>query len=100
METTMRSTLHSYTPLLGVGLALGVVADWLFLDRWIGISAPLFVAGCLVSLLLFGRRAGRPATRANLWLGGAALIFSMFIAVRDEPMLVALNIVAVLGLLL
>ncbi len=95
----MRSSLH-LSSLLFAGLALGVAADWLFVDRWIGVSAPLFVGAALLTLVSLGVREQRRPTWAKLWLGGAAFVFAAALAVRDEPMLIALNLMAVFGLLL
>src|ERR1051325_6670937 len=96
MEVPLRSPKH----VLLLALLLGVSADRLFTGRWIGISAPLFVAAGLLALSWLSAAEGRPPTRANLWLGGAALLFAGFCALRDAPVLVALDAVAVVGLLL
>ncbi|MBA3946122.1 MAG: DUF4173 domain-containing protein [Herpetosiphonaceae bacterium] len=86
--------------LLLLALLLGLSADRLFVGRWLGLSAPLFVAADLLALAWLSRAEGRPPTRANLWLGGATLLFASFLAVRDAPVLVVLDSVAVVGLLL
>jgi hypothetical protein len=86
--------------LLLAALALGVCADQLFYGRWLGVSAPLFVAlgiGTLASLAAAEQRA---PTRANLWLAGAALFFALCLAWRDAPALVALNLLVLMGLLI
>jgi hypothetical protein len=85
--------------LLLIALALGLCADQLFYGRWIGVSAPLFVSLGLAALASLGAAEQRAPTRANLWLGAAALFFALCLAWRDAPLLVALNVLAVLGLL-
>ncbi|MBX0327514.1 DUF4173 domain-containing protein [Oscillochloris sp. ZM17-4] len=93
------TSLRSPNTLLGVALLLGVCADLLFYGRGVGVSAPIFVTLGLSALLLISRGEDRPAG-ANLWLGAAALSFATWLAVRAEPMLVALNLLALAGLLL
>ena len=99
-STPASAALRSPLVLLLAALALGVLADRWFVDRWVGVSAPLFVLLGLAFLLWRAWAEGRPPTRANLWMGAAALLFAGLIAVRDTPTLVFLNVVAVVGLLL
>ncbi|HWQ12435.1 MAG TPA: DUF4173 domain-containing protein [Roseiflexaceae bacterium] len=96
----MHSTLRSPTRLLLAALALGALADLLFYGRHLGISAPLFVGLGLATLGWLARAEGRPPTRANLWLGGAALLFALLLALREDPTLTFLNLCATAGLLL
>jgi hypothetical protein len=86
--------------LLLAALALGVCADQLFYGRWLGVSAPLFVSLGLAALASLAAAEERAPTRANLWLGGAALFFALCLAWRDAPALIALNLLALFGLLL
>jgi hypothetical protein len=95
----MHASLRSPSRLLLAALALGLAADLLFHGRALGISAPLFVALGLGLLLWRSRAEGRPPTSANLWLGGAALLFALLIAVRADLFLTALNLCACAGLL-
>lgn len=96
----MQSPLRSPSTVLLLALLLGLAADYLFYGRWVGISAPLFVALGLLALGWLSRAEDRPPTRANLWLGGAALLFAGFMALRDAPALVVFNAMATVGLLL
>lgn len=93
------NSLRSPQLILAAALLLGVLADLLFYGRAVGVSAPIFVSIGLLALLAVAAREGRPGG-ANLWLGGAALSFAAWLAVRAEPMLVALNLLALVGLLL
>ncbi|HEU5101456.1 MAG TPA: DUF4173 domain-containing protein [Roseiflexaceae bacterium] len=86
--------------LLLTAVALGVCADQLFYGRWLGVSAPLFVSLGLAALASLAVAEQRAPTRANLWLGGAALFFALCLAWRDAPALIALNLLALFGLLL
>lgn len=96
----MSLQLRSSRSVILASLLLGVSADRLFVGRWFGVSAPLFVGGGLLALAWLSAAERRPPTRANLWLGALALVFAGFVAVRDAPTLVFLNVVATLGLLL
>lgn len=96
----MDQSLHHPGRTLLVALGLGVCADWLFYDRWLGLSAPLFVLLCLLALAGLSMNEERLPRLANLWPGAAALFFAGCLALRDEPLLSALNLVAVLALLL
>jgi hypothetical protein len=96
----MQLSLQRPARLLLVALGLGLCAERLFWGRALGLSAPLFVALCLGALLWLGEKEERCPTRANLWLGGAALIAALLMAVRDAPPLWALNMLAGLGSLL
>jgi hypothetical protein len=60
---------------------------------------PLFVALSLAGLLWLSRAEERPPLRENAWLGAAALLFALCVALRDAPFLAALNLLAALGLL-
>jgi hypothetical protein len=91
--------LRHPTRLLLAALALGVCADQLFYGRWLGVSAPLFVSLGLAALAHLAAAEERAATRANWWLGGAALFFALCLAWRDAPALIVLNLLAALGLL-
>lgn len=99
MHTTS-TTLRYPRLLLLIALGLGFCAEQLFYGRALGISLPIFVGLCLAALLGLGRAEERLPTPANLWMGGAALVFACFLALRDEPLLTALNFLACLGLLL
>lgn len=86
--------------LCGAALGLGLCADLLFYGRAPGLSAALFVALLLAAGAGLGRIEGRAPNPTNAWLGGAALGFAALAAVRAAPPLIALNLMAALGLLL
>lgn len=83
----MPATLRYPHYLLLLALALGICADSLFYQRWPGISIPLFVALCLAALGGISRLEDRPPTRANLWMGGAALGFAICLMLLALPVL-------------
>lgn len=96
----MVAHLRSPRILLLAALFLGLCAERLFYGRWPGVSVPLFVALGLTILAGLSRHEGRPPTRANRWLGAAALGFALLSMVRAAPLLVMLNLSACAGLLL
>ncbi len=95
----MQTMLRFPTRLALVALALGVAADLLFYRRALGISLPLFVMLGLGLLIWRARAEERPPALANLWLGAAALLFALLVAVRANMALTALNLCACAALL-
>jgi fumarate reductase subunit C len=96
----MQQRLNAPHLLMITALLLGIIGDMLFHGRDLGISAPIFVTLCLAALALHARLEGARATPLSLAVGAAALLFAAFIAMRNEPMLLLLNLLATLGLLL
>jgi hypothetical protein len=93
MHLTLR---HPNRVLLGA-LMLGICADYFFNNRALGVSVPLFV-GLLVSLLVsITTRESRPPSRPSLWFGGLALCFALGVMIRATPLLVVLDLVAIVG---
>ena len=90
---------HKLAYLLPLGLALGVLAQWLFIGRPLGISWLIFTAALLAALIVTGRRAGVQAARRNMWLWPALFFFAAMVFLRANPFLTFLNVMATLGLL-
>ncbi len=90
---------HRQSTLLWTALALGLLAQWLFIGRPLGISWLLFVLILLAALLWHGRRAGLHAARRNLWLWPSLLFFAAMVFLRANPFLTFLNTMATLVLL-
>jgi len=86
--------------ILACALGFGVLAECLFDGHALGISFPLAFGALLGGLLWVGGREGRQQARANLWLAAPMLFFAGAVAVRESPVLTALNVLAALGLLL
>lgn len=93
-------SLRHPNALLLVALALGLCANLLFYERTLGLSVPLFVGLGLVALLRLSQAEGRRPSMTGLGLGIGALGFATLSVLRDAPLLVALNLLATLGLLL
>jgi hypothetical protein len=81
-----------------VALAIGLLAQFLFVDAAFGINVPIASA----ALLLAGwvvREPSRPAPRLpDAWLAPGALILSAFVALRGDGTLVALDVVGAIAL--
>jgi hypothetical protein len=96
----MHRTLRYPNRVLLGAAALGVCTDYFFNGRALGISVPLFLSMGLALLLALSASEGRRRGSANLWLGGLALCFGIGIMLRTTPLLVFLNLLAVLGAML
>ena len=98
---TKKSLLHQHklTFLLPLGLALGLLAQWLYIDRPLGISWLIFTTILLASLILVARRSELPIVRSNLWLWPALIFFATMVFLRANPFLTFLNVLATFGLL-
>jgi len=90
---------HALSSLLWTSLAIGLLAQWLFIGRPLGISWFIFTLVLLLALAWHGRRAGLPINRRNLLLWTALLFFAAMVFLRANPFLTFLNIIATLVLL-
>jgi hypothetical protein len=85
--------------ILLVALALGWAADALFYGRSLGLSVPTFSLLLLGAIFWLGQMEGvRPVWR-NMWLIGPLLFFAVMVAIRADPFLTNLNMLACLGIL-
>lgn len=81
-----------------VALAIGLLAQFLFVDAAFGINLPLATAALLLAGWLV-RDPSRPSPRLpDAWLGPGALILSAFVALRGDGTLVALDVVGAIAL--
>lgn len=79
-------------------VAIGLLAQWLFVDTLLGVNAPIGLAALLAAAWLV-RPASRPRPRArDAWLAAAAVTFSAFAALRGDMNLVNLDLLGALGL--
>lgn len=84
--------------LLLTAAAFGLLAQLLFYGVGIGINVPATVAVVLI-LGWLARPPSAPAIRpADRWLPAAAFILAAFVALRGDPVLVALDILGSLAL--
>ena len=79
-------------------VAIGLLAQWLFVDTALGVNAPIAVAALLAAAWLL-RPSARPRPRVrDAWLPAAALTLSAFAAVRGDGNLVTLDVLGAVGL--
>jgi preprotein translocase subunit SecG len=81
-----------------LGLLVGVIGNVLFFRQSIGLSFPLFVLIALGILLGFARLARSHSNRRNLWIILPLAFFAVMVAVRADPTITALNMLAVVWL--
>ncbi len=87
------------TTLLLTALLLGFSADLLFYGKRLGISLLLFVLLFVAALIYLSRRERLVYVRQNGWLILPLLFFAVMVAVRANPFLNVLNVLAVMVLL-
>ena len=80
-------------------LLLGIFFDYLFFEKFFGISFFIFEAVLLIFTYWFSGRSYH-LFRPAWWLLVIALLFAVMVAVRANPFLTFLNVVASMGLLL
>ena len=83
---------------IGVGLLVGALATLFFYDKQFGLSVPLFVGIVSAALLVLSVPAGRRINRRNLWPLLPILFFALMVAVRDDWMILWLNLGAITAL--
>ncbi|MBZ0289158.1 MAG: DUF4407 domain-containing protein, partial [Anaerolineae bacterium] len=83
---------------LGTGLLVGALATLFFYGKQFGLSVPVFVLIVSALILLLSRPAGRALNRRNLWPLAPILFFAVMTAVRDDWMILWLNLGAILAL--
>ena len=94
-----KARLRAPAHLLLAALGLGVCVDLLFHQKPLGVSVPLFTLLLVGALLLLGRREGIRPVRGNLWLFVPLFFFAGMVAVRANPFVTSLNVLACLLLL-
>lgn len=83
---------------VGTGLAVGIIGTVMFYGKLIGISFLLFTLVAVAALFLLARPADRKIQRRNLWPFIPLLLFAGMVAVRTDPLVTFLNVLAVLAL--
>ncbi len=95
----VKQQLRSPLVVTAVALLLGWSIDWLFYAKPPGISVAIFVLLLIAALFGLGRWQQKLPELRNLWLLLPLFFFAVMVAVRDNPFLTAMNILAVLLLL-
>ena len=83
---------------VGIGLVLGAVGSVLFYGKLPGISVALYTVLVAGVILVLARRRGLTLRWRNLWPLLPVLFFAGMIALRDDWMIVLLNMGAILAL--
>jgi hypothetical protein len=96
----MNTALKKTAPIILVSLALAFIFNFLFFDKYIGVSIPIFTLLLLGCLFLLGRKDPRISLSKNWWLIVLIMFFATMPAIRDNQFLTFLNILATLGLLM
>jgi len=97
--TDNRNSLNSFL-IIACSLGLGLVFHWLFYDKLVGISYPIFIAVVLASYFSLSLYFKTVPGSTSWFLGVAILVFASFVAVRESMALTFFNVVATLCLLL
>jgi hypothetical protein len=79
-------------------VAIGLWAQLLFFDTGLGINYPLAMAALIAAAWFVPERPTRWPALPDVWLPAAALVLAMFVALRGDPTLVALDILGSLTL--
>jgi hypothetical protein len=95
----MTTSIKFPTRILGAALVIGWAFDLLFYGQLPGLSVSLFVFLLVGSLYWLARREGVAPRRRNLWLVLPLAFFALMVAVRADPALTILNILACLFIL-
>lgn len=92
--------MHDSTPkglgLVGVSALLGVLGDAILRVKW-GVNFPLWLVVAVASA--WALRGDKPAYRISGWPVATALLFALFIALRDSEFLRFWNTLAIMGAL-
>ncbi len=87
------------SPIIPAALLIGFCANLLFYGKPLGLSLPLFVLLFVALLFNIGRRSAVDPDPRNLWILAPLLFFAAMVAIRDNPFLTALNVLAVAALI-
>jgi hypothetical protein len=96
----MNTALRKTAPIILASLALAFIFNFLFFDKYIGVSIPIFTFILLGCLFFLGRKESRISLSKNWWLIILIMFFATMPAIRDNEFLTFLNILATLGLLM
>lgn len=97
-RTVDRALARRAARVLLVAAAIGLMAQFLFVEALLGINFPITIA----VLLAAGWTARDPAAegprRVDLWLAPTAVLLAAFVAIRGDVSLIALDTLGAIGL--
>ena len=88
---------HTAGRVLLAGLALGLLAEWTFNGSGLGVGVLILTLATLAAGW-WVRRSGRSIDPLDAWLPIAAVVLATLVAVRGDPFLAALDVVATMAL--
>lgn len=99
LEAVRRPVKARRGVLAGAAVA-GLASAWAFDGGALGLGFFTVTMVFSALLILASRKEGWQSARSHRWLVASAVVLAGFVVVRDSPLLVALDVVAVTGLLL
>ncbi len=79
-------------------VVMGLIGGQFFYEGKVGLNVPIYTTLATGILLLMAWRIPDPINRRNLWVIIPMLFFAFMVAVRAAPMMIGLNILAMLTL--
>lgn len=92
-----RPTIRMPGRVLVAAAGLGALGQLLFFDVGLGINVPIAIAAVAGAGWIMRRRSRWPTVLEG-WLAPAALVFAVFAAVRDDPVIVSLDLLTAIAL--
>jgi hypothetical protein len=84
--------------MLVISVGMGLLGSIFFYENGLGINMPIYVAIATGVILLTARLSRERINRRNLWVILPMLFFALMVAVRASPLMITLNIIAVITL--
>jgi len=81
-----------------VSIVMGLIGGGLFYPYILGFNVPIYMTLATGIILLVARLSHEKVNRRNLWVIVPMLFFALMVAVRAAPMMIALNLMATVGL--
>jgi hypothetical protein len=78
-----------------IGLLVGILANVFFYDKQFGLSVPIYTAVVAGSIIALGVGTGKPINKRNLWPVIPLMFFAIMTAVRDDWMILWLDLAAI-----
>ena len=99
-QNSQSDTLTKAGLIAGISLILGLLFDYFFVEKILGIAFPLYIALVIMGLFTVARFFKKRLNKDVLWLLAPLMFFSIMVFVRSSELLTFFNVVASLLLLL
>src|SRR5918912_3896983 len=83
--------------LLGFSLGLGLLGDFLFHGRPLGLNVAIFALAFVLALAALLRLLDAPLHQGRRWMALPLLVFAAFFAWHDSPLLTGVNLLGLAG---